>query len=711
MKQSKKIGFGLSVTLLISLLMTGVNAMEFLKLEDTERNFSAHLYQERELSDEIVIVAIDEKSISTPETGGLDRYSSWNRGYYAQALENIQKEAPTAVFFDVLFSTETDGLSSEEIYAIAKEYPKIEDFTEKILNYLDPPHPIDQTFADVLSRYENVYFLKSMQAEQGWDNESQAMIYSGSVEPASIFADQVKTALARVTVSEESTNSSMIFSIPRYYRESASSDREQQIDFQLTEEHLGRPLSDEEIPLKDGQMLINYAGKPYSFPSFSFSDVYYGRVDPSEFEGKIVLIGATAAIMQDRHFTPIDATAPMPGVEIHANALQTLLEESYLKDQGSSDFFVQTFISLSLASFVALFTPLWIGMGAVFLLILAFPFYAQMRFDQGTIVSLILPPLSLIAAYVAVLVYRNVTEFAEKRKLKMAFSRYVSPELAEEITEKPDMLKLGGERKNITALFLDVENFTTLSEGLEPQEVVRVINVYFDGLAQVIMGHGGSVDKYEGDAIMALFGAPVPSTDHAVKACFAAMAIQARMKELNAQMGYNLNIRIGLATGDAIVGNMGSSQRFDYTAMGDTVNTASRLEGANKFYKTGILVNPGTFEAAQDQIFFRKIDTVCLKGKENAIGIYQVLGTQEGATPDGKAVLAEWQSALEDYKAANWDEAEKKIRSVLTKLPEDGPAKTFLGRIAELKLLYKQEQTGTPGLRPVWDGIWRFESK
>ena len=304
-------------------------------------------------------------------------------------------------------------------------------------------------------------------------------------------------------------------------------------------------------------------------------------------------------------------------------------------------------------------------------------------------------------SYLAVLVYRNVTEFAEKRKLKTAFSRYVSPELAEEITEKPELLKLGGERKNITALFLDIENFTTLSEGLEPQEVVRVINVYFDALAMVIMGHGGSVDKYEGDAIMALFGAPVPSTDHAVKACFAAMAIQARMKELNTQMGYNLNIRVGLASGDAIVGNMGSSQRFDYTAMGDTVNTASRLEGANKFYKTGILVNPGTFEAAQSQIFFRKIDTVCLKGKENAIGIYQVLGTQEGATQDGKSVVNEWESALDDYKAANWDEAEKKIRSVLTKMPEDGPAKTFLSRIAELKLLPRQE----------WDGVWKFESK
>ena len=311
----------------------------------------------------------------------------------------------------------------------------------------------------------------------------------------------------------------------------------------------------------------------------------------------------------------------------------------------------------------------------------------------------------MAVAYLAVLVYRNFTEFAEKRKLKTAFSRYVSKDLAEQITEKPELLQLGGERRNITALFLDIENFTNLSEGLQPQEVVRIINVYFDALAHVIMAHEGSVDKYEGDAIMALWGAPVASTDHAVKACKAALAIQARMAELNKAMGYHLNIRVGLASGDAIVGNMGSAERFDYTAMGDTVNTASRLEGANKFYKTKILVNPGTKEAvdsAGGALVFRQVDTVCLKGKDNAIGIYEVMGLSEGASEDGKKLVEEWHAALEHYKAGNWGAAESGMKAVLAKLPEDGPAKTLLGRMAELKLLPKSEG---------WDGVWRFESK
>jgi adenylate cyclase len=497
-----------------------------------------------------------------------------------------------------------------------------------------------------------------------------------------LLADSTKSAFASVIDNEEGENSSIIFAIPTKF--SFNGVEEDQVDLQLVQEYLGTPV---DVPTEKGEMLINYAAPAYSYPMVSFSDVYYGRVDPSVFDGKIVLIGATAAILQDRHFTPIDQDTPMPGIEIHANAIQTMLDGAYLEYQSTAGFIVMVGLIVLVSTFVFLFAPVLVAAGFLVLEMVAFPFYAQWSFNHGTIPDLIWPVFAMGLSYLAVLVYRNVTEFAEKRKLKTAFSRYVSPELAEEITEKPDMLKLGGERKNITALFLDIENFTNLSEGLEPQEVVRVINVYFDALAKVIMGHGGSVDKYEGDAIMALFGAPVPSLDHAVKACFAAMAIQARMKELNEQMGYKLNIRIGLASGDAIVGNMGSSQRFDYTAMGDTVNTASRLEGANKFYKTGILVNPGTFEAAESQIFFRKIDTVCLKGKDNAIAIYQVLGTQEGATPEGKAVVAEWQNALDDYKAANWDDAEKKIRSVLTKMPEDGPAKTFLSRVAELKLL------------------------
>ena len=669
--KNKKIIVGVLLALGIFLGTWLLHVSRF--LDSTNQSLSDHLYSERDTSNEIIIVAIDDKSMSEEELGIM---SHWSKVYFAQALQNIETARPALIFFDIFFAGAADD-SSE-----------------------------DTAFTNVLKKYHNVYLNKQIGGNRKYDELSNSFIFDYEKLAYEAFSSNAKNGFYNFDDSKETLNLSTIYSFP--YQMSVNGKVEKHVDFKIAEEYLKHEV---EVPTEQGQMLINYAQKPYGFPMVSFSDVYNGRVDPKEFENKIVLIGATSESLQDNFFTPIEQKRRMPGIEIHANAIQTILDEAYLEYQSTAGFLVMVGLIVAVSVFVFLFAPVLVAAGFLVLEMVAFPFYAQWSFDHGTIPDLIWPVFAMGLSYLAVLVYRNLTEFAEKRKLKMAFSRYVSPELAEEITEKPDMLKLGGERKNITALFLDIENFTTLSEGLEPQEVVRVINVYFDALAQVIMGHGGSVDKYEGDAIMALFGAPVPSLDHAVKACYAAMAIQARMKELNVQMGYNLNIRVGLASGDAIVGNMGSSQRFDYTAMGDTVNTASRLEGANKFYKTGILVNPGTFEAAQSQIFFRKIDTVCLKGKENAIGIYQVLGTQEGATPEGKAVVAEWQSALEDYKAANWDDAEKKIRSVLTKMPEDGPAKTFLGRIAELKMLYGKEQTGTPGLRPVWDGVWRFESK
>jgi len=347
-----------------------------------------------------------------------------------------------------------------------------------------------------------------------------------------------------------------------------------------------------------------------------------------------------------------------------------------------------------------LYLPVLWGSGVFVLELAVYPFMARWAFDHGVILDLVWPFAALLAAYLAALAYRNFTEFAEKRKLREAFSHYVAPEVVAQISEHPELLALGGEKRKITAFFLDIENFTHLSEGLSPQEVVKLINIYFDALSKVIMAYGGTVDKFEGDAIMALFGAPVPSEDHAEKACRAALAIDAKMAELNAKTGHELNVRIGLATGEAIVGNMGSEERFDYTAMGDTVNTASRLEGANKFYRTRILVTEGT-QTGTGAIFFRHVDTVCLKGKDQALKVYEVMGTLEGASEAGKSVVTDWEAALGAYSTAKWEEAETGMKSVLERLPHDGPAETLLARIALLKMNTPED----------WDGVWRFESK
>ncbi|MBI5400542.1 MAG: adenylate/guanylate cyclase domain-containing protein, partial [Candidatus Yonathbacteria bacterium] len=390
---------------------------------------------------------------------------------------------------------------------------------------------------------------------------------------------------------------------------------------------------------------------------------------------------------------------PMPGVEIHANAIQTVLDGAYLRHQSSAEFLWFAGVLVVIAVIAFLYLPILWATAALVAEIAIYPFLARIFFNGGIILDLIWPVFAMLATYLAVLAYRNFTEFREKRKLRNAFAHYVSKDLIEKVTSDPAALNLGGERREISVLFLDIENFTTLSEKLEPAKVVEVINGYFDEFSKIIMDIGGTVDKFEGDAIMALFGAPLPYSDHAAKACAAALKIRDAVAGLNSHFGYNLNVRIGLGTGDAIVGNMGSRERFDYTAMGDTVNTASRLEGINKFYKTRILVMHKTCVAAGGAFFFREVDTICPKGKSDPLQIHELMDST--VSDEGRKVVAVWDEALAAYRAANWAVAEAKLNEVLAVLPEDGPSRTLLDRIGELK------QAATP----LWDGVWRFKEK
>jgi len=509
--------------------------------------------------------------------------------------------------------------------------------------------------------------------------------YSGG-KSNEIFSDKAQSGFAQLsTVGNEQA----------VYSVGADSEH---LAVKMASDYLGEEVL---VPNEYGQMMINYSGPAYSFPSVSFLDVFNGDFDASLFDGKIVMIGATAPILQDRHFTPIDQSTPMPGVEIQANAIQTILDREFLLHQGLLGFVAMVFCMVLVGVISFLYLPVLGGAAVLAFELVAFPFYAQWSFNRGVIVDLIWPVFALVFAYLATLAYRYVTEFKEKRKLKAAFSHYVSPELVNEIGNNPDALKLGGERRNITAMFLDLENFTHLSESMEPADVVSLVNRYFDALTKVIMAHGGTVDKFEGDAIMALFGAPLPCEDHGLKACVTALALREKMEELSEETGSGLKMRIGVASGDSIVGNMGSVDRFDYTAMGDTVNTASRLESGNKFYGTRILVNAAAAAAAEGALSFRRMDRVRLKGKDEAIDIYEVLGPKEGMTAEGAEVLGKWHEALEYYWNAQWDEAALRLRAVLEKMPGDGAATVYLKRIEWLRA------------NPIegWDGVWRFEEK
>jgi len=675
---------GIVATLSISLGSFGLLHLTNLKLTHS-------LYKEREVASDIVIVGVDEASIAHEDTGGLGEIETWSYSIYERVLDEINNGNASVIMFDFLFSDTSKSIPNEEVIDLSMQNLTMEDFIGEIFKYLESPSPLDKEFINTLKNSSNTYLAKLTHGPPTWNGESHE--FSSSILPADQFLEASDTGYINYPTEENKT----IYEAPDLI--SVDGKIEKHIDIKIAESHLNKELND--IPSEKGRWLINYAGKVDSYPIYSFVDVYNGRVDPSIFENKIVLIGPTAVILQDYFYTPIDSNGPMAGIEIHANAIQTILDQEFLEYQDAGAFIALITVLTLVSVFAFLHLPIWAGLIVLVLELIAFPFYAQMRFDQGVIINLIWPVFAIGASYFLVMAYRNFTDFREKRKIKNAFAHYVSPALVNQIAASGEKLELGGERRYMTTLFLDIENFTSLSEKLEAHDVVKVINTYFDAFAKEIMAHGGTVDKFEGDAIMALFGAPIKSEDHALKATQTAMAIRSRVGELNQETGNNLNVRVGIATGDCIVGNMGSEQRFDYTAMGDTVNTASRLEGGNKFYGTRILVNPQTMEGAQDTIFFRRIDRVQLKGKEEAIDIYEVMGMKEAVSEAGKLLVNEWHSMLEYYRNQNWIAAEEKLNLILEKMPNDGPAQTYMKRIQELKT----------NPRNNWDGVWRFTSK
>ena len=274
------------------------------------------------------------------------------------------------------------------------------------------------------------------------------------------------------------------------------------------------------------------------------------------------------------------------------------------------------------------------------------------------------------------------------------------------IMRDPDAIKLGGEKKEISIFFSDVAGFTTISERLSPEQLVLLLNHYLSAMTDIIRRHRGNVNKYLGDGIMALFGAPLGEPNHATLACYAALDSQvelARLRESWKQEGLpEIIARSGINSGPCIVGNMGSQTRLEYTAMGDCVNLASRLEGANKFYDTLILLGTTTFELAKDDIEAREVDLLRVKGKHEPVVVYELLARKGMLAPERMKVVGVYREALAAYKARDFLSAQSRFREALELDPSDGPSHVYLARATEYLL------TPPP---PQWDGVYELKAK
>jgi len=412
-------------------------------------------------------------------------------------------------------------------------------------------------------------------------------------------------------------------------------------------------------------------------------DVLEGRVVRSEIAGRIVLIGTSAPGLFDLRATPIDPS--IAGVEIHAQAIEQIIagEVLHRPDLSTGVEVVFTVISGALLAFLVRRSGAVSGslMGAA-MLVLVLSSAWWVRKQHGFLLDPTYPGLTLTAIYIFCSGFFYFHTAREKNQVRRAFSHYMAPSIVEELARRPEKLQLGGENRLVTLYRSDLAGFSRISEELTPQELVQLMNEYLTAMTDIIMEHGGFIDKYIGDAIDGVFGAPADDPDHALHAAQAALACRTKLLEMDAAKidtfrGRRLQQRIGLHTGVGIVGNIGSRRRFNYTVMGDSANLASRLEGANRFYGTTILASQATAKLAGPAIVWREIDVIKVVGRSEPVGIYEPLGRSEELTAHQSTLLGSYAEGLRCWRSGDFASAARHFE----KLSEhDPPARVFLER-------------------------------
>jgi len=459
-----------------------------------------------------------------------------------------------------------------------------------------------------------------------------------------------------------------------------------------------------------GQMLINYQGPWGTFHHYSIADVLDKQPAPGTFKGKLVLIGATATGIGDLRATPFGGTN-YPGVEIHANIIDNILNDRFLKRDARSaliDALLIFTFGIPLGIWMALVQPRWMWFGAALLIPLVAVDYGTFR--HGWWLNFTVPAMTLTGNVLLVSLYRALVEEKEKRKVRSTFAQFLSPEVIRRLMVNPELVE--PKKTEISVMFSDIRGFTTISEKMDAQELALFLKQYLTDMTKIVFSRFGTLDKYIGDAVMAFWGAPFEESGHATKACNAALEMMKRVGEMRkqweAQGKPSLEIGIGINTGVASVGKMGSVLRAEYTALGDTVNLSSRLEGLNKDYGTHIIVNETTYQAAKDDGFvFRELDLIRVKGKLQPVTIYQLMGQQEDLAAEGRAEevrlqVEQFARARELFRNRKWDAAQRAFQEFLDSWPEDGPSRTYWKRCQEY--LFDEPPAN-------WDGVFVMTHK
>lgn len=666
----------------------------------------------QDASQELVLVTIDDASLET-----YGRWP-WPRDRHGYVVDYLYQAGAKAVVFDVLF-LEPD-----------QEYPEYDDVFANSVKQADnvvlpfiltdddsdrPNHPDGpvERGQPVVGRHDVIqnHLAHSSQFPGARFPIQTLLERTHGLGFINLFADADGTVRRVPLIARVQKNA--------YLHLGVAAARAVDPQSNLTVLANGMLYGGKPLPLSDDlQLLINWHGRLDEgvYPTYPIGAILQSHVDrlekrnpllsPKLFKDKIVFIAATAAGLYDLRVTPMSSVTP--GVMIHMAVLDNLLQGNFMRTTpGAVTRLILLLIALGTSLSYLCVERLWMKLSGVVGLGLGYVLAALVTFAYFDLwVEIVVPVLAWSITCVSAATVAFFTEGKERRLIRSVFDKYMATDVVDEILRHPQQVKLGGEKQEVTLFFSDVAGFTSISEKLEPEVLVKLLNEYLSLMTDIIMQYGGNVNKYLGDGIMAFFGAPRYAPDHASQACRAALECQRQLRQFQANwsaQGYpNVATRIGLNTGQVVLGNVGSPSRMEYTAMGDSVNLASRLEGANKHYGTQILLGMQTYQLAQHDIVAREIDALRVKGKQQPVVVYELLGSTTDVAFEQQQLLTPFMLGLRCYKARDFFSAQKYFEAALKINSNDRPAQIYQQRA--------QAYYNNPPPRD-WDGVYELKSK
>lgn len=710
-------------TLLVSFVISQTGPFRTLELKVTDQLFK--LRGPATLQDSsIVIVEINDQAYSE-----IPHKWPFPTDLYAKVIDNLNEAGAKAIGVDILFNKE---------------------------DRIAPSH--DTTFAESLKEHGNVILAGKISSEVRGNSTNGNISGRSSqlslVPPINVLRDYNPNKFGLISVERDRDGF-----LRRYiFGQDFMNERYYTFGFEILKEYIGKDsvttkntneyfkYGPFKIPKYNNRsLLINYYGGRGTFPRYSFDGViddstyttvmekeafemnnFTANLLPNEvFKDKIVLIGSTQQEEHDFFPTPFAGNNLMPGVEVHANAIQTILEGNYIRNAEFHQNILIMAIAGILVILISFFSRSWLGFVSMITLFVGYSVATTYLFvNQNILLPLTSPLLAILTGYLTTTTYEVITEQREKKRIKNMFASYVSPSLVNQMVESGQDPQLGGDEVYVTAFFSDIQSFSSFSEKLEAKKLVTLMNEYLSAMTDILTEQGGTLDKYIGDAIVAFYGAPLSQEDHAYRACIASQLMQHKNAELRKkwkaegdkwpEIVWQMRTRIGLNTGWMTTGNIGSTRRFNYTMMGDNVNLAERCESGAKNYGVYTMVTEDTKNEAEksgNSCVFRFLDRIIVVGRSQPVNVYEIMDLKEYMQSSDFECKEIFEEGIQEYLNQNWDKAQQLFTQSAELEPHQPgqhpgikthPSNVMVERCKEMVL-------NPPG--EDWNGVYVMESK